>query len=215
MPPIPSLKSLPAALPQKLMKLSAIGHWFIAPHDPKHLSQVIDEEFNRSKKLYDVNQLETESTADTGFHLSFLADPYRSTVRMMPQLILPAHAKIQQMYLRTIVLRRTMYIVLALREYKDANGRWPENLEQIKDKVPAEAMIDPFTGGSFIYKTKGDKFLLYSIGPNKIDEKGKPKPSCRDSSCRTDKSRSDDILILPQKYEQAKEFFDANTPAAK
>ena len=170
----------------------------------------------RAEKLYDTNRPESGNKPDFKSYFKLWAkNPYRGLIFMMAQAVVPAEARVHEIYLRTIAYRRAMHILLVLREYKDTNGRWPDSLDQIKDKVPAEAMIDPFTGGSFIYKAEGDKFLLYSVGENKIDEKGKPRPSCRDGSCRTEKSPSDDILIWPQKFEQAKEFFDANAPAVK
>ena len=214
MPPIPSLKSHSAALPQKPIKLTAIASWFICPHDPQTLSKIYDEEFDRSRKLFDANKLETEQMG-FGFYLKWMTDPYRYIFRMMTQMPLSAQAKIHETHLRTIAYRRTMHILLALRVYKDTNGRWPENIDQIKDNVPAEAMIDPFDGGSFIYKVKGDNFLLYSIGPNKIDEKCVPKPKAASFDAGTIGKVFDDILIWPQKKEQAKEFFDANAPVAQ
>ncbi|MDO8302330.1 MAG: hypothetical protein Q7T18_03720, partial [Sedimentisphaerales bacterium] len=59
---------------------------------------------------------------------------------------------------------------------------------------------------------------------NKIDEKCVPRP--KESFNFSDtakfeaaeskmKNKFDDILIWPQKCEQAKEFFDANMPAVK
>lgn len=206
-----ALKSNPAS-PPKSQKLDAIVSWFIYPDDPKTLSKIYDEEFERSRKLFDANKLETEQMG-FGFYLKWMTNPYRYNFRMMTQMPLSAQAKFQETHLRMVAYRRTTHILLALREYKDANGQWPESLDQIKDKIPVEAMIDPFTCGSFIYKTKGDKFLLYSIGANKIDEKcvRQPKGKTREEM----ESKFDDILIWPQKYEEAKEFFDANTPAVK
>jgi hypothetical protein len=220
--PMPFSKELMESLPQptalhyKLTKLSTIGGWFFYPHNPEYFSKIYDEEFERAEKLYDVNQPESENKPDFKSCLKVLAkNPHRGIIFMTAQIGVHSNIKFHQLYLRTIAYRRTMHILLALREYKNANDLWPDSLDQIKDKVPAEAMTDPFTGGSFIYKTKGDKFLLYSVGANKIDEKGKPKPSCRDGACKIEKSPSDDLLIWPQKKEQAKEFFDANSPAVK
>ena len=48
--------------------------------------------------------------------------------------------------------------------------------------------------------------MLYSIGANKVDEKCVPEP--RNALWKDVKGKLDDILIWPQKYEQAKEFFD-------
>lgn len=215
--PMPFSKELrqslppPTALLRKLTKLSAIGGWFAYPHDPCDLSRMYDEEFEQAKTLYDANRTESENL-DFKFYLQCLKNPQRGLILWLAQIAEPARDRVHEVYLRTIAYRRTMHILLALWEYKDANSRWPESLEQIQDKVPAEAMIDPFTGGSFIYKVKGDKFLLYSVGENKIDESVKHEVY---NPGNPDASRPDDELFWPQKREQAKEFFDANAPVAK
>ncbi|MDO8302229.1 MAG: hypothetical protein Q7T18_03215, partial [Sedimentisphaerales bacterium] len=138
----------PTTLDVKLTKLGAISGWFAYPHNPKDLSKMYDEEFERAEKLYDANRPESENNLD--FKSSFklwAKNPQRGLIFMLAQIAVPSHIKVHQLYLRTIAYRRTMHILLALREYKNANARWPDSLEQIKDKVPAEAMIDPFTGG--------------------------------------------------------------------
>jgi hypothetical protein len=212
--PVPFPKELRQSLPptnalqRKLTKLSAIGGWFAYPHDPRDLSRMYDEEFEQAKTLYDANRTENKDL-DIKFYLQCLKNPQRGTFFMLARIAAPVGARVHEVYLRTIAYRRTMYILLALREYKNANGRWPDSLEQMKDEVPAEAMIDPFTGGAFIYKVKGDKLLLYSVGENKIDEGAKYEVY---NPGNPDTSRLDDILIWPQKHEQAKEFFDANVP---
>jgi hypothetical protein len=222
--PMPFPKELRQSLPptttllRKLTKLIAIGSWFAYPHNPCELSRMYDEEFEQAKTLYDANRTENETKLDFKFYLQCLKNPQRGLILWMAKIAEPAGARVHEIYLRTIAYRRTMHILIALREYKDANGRWPDNLDQIKDKVPAEAMADPFTGGSFIYEAKGDKFLLYSVGANKIDEKCERWPKTDSLDIKTvskELKELDDILIWPQKFEQAKEFFDANAPAAK
>ena len=218
--PMPFPKELRQSLPptttllRKLTKLSAIGGWFAYPHDPCDLSRMYDEEFEQAKTLYDANRTESKDL-DFKFYLQCLKNPKRGTFLMLAQIAVPAGAKVHEVYLRTIAHRRTMHILLALREYKNASSRWPDSLDQIKNKVPAEAMADPFTGGAFSYKVKGDKFLLYSAGENKIDEKCAPRPKTDSLDVQTvskEMKEFDDILIWPQKREQAKEFFDANAP---
>jgi hypothetical protein len=209
----------PTALHYKLTKLGTIGDWFIYPHDPNDYSKIYDEEFDRVEKLYDINRPESENRPDFKSCLKVcVKNPNRGIIFMLAQIDVPTDIRVNQVYLRTIAYRRAMHIMVALRDYKNINSRWPKTLDQIKDKVSAEAMIDPFTGGSFIYKTKGDKFLLYSIGENKIDEKCERRPETAFSDMKTlnkELSEFDDILIWPQKGEQAKEFFDSNTPVAK
>jgi hypothetical protein len=194
------------AMQIRIQKLASIGLWFIAPRDPKVISRIYDEEFQRARLLADANNMETTPPLNTGFYLAWLRDPHQIMARSMVQISFPVHEKVHRSHLPTIAHRRGMAVLLALRDYKDAGGRWPGALDEIKTALPAEALIDPFTQRPFIYKVKDDRFLLYSVGLNKIDEKGKPKPSCRDGSCEIDHSGSDDILIWPPTWKEAQTF---------
>ena len=205
------IKHKPTALDRKLIKLSAIGYWVTQPRDPHTLAALYDKSFDDAMRVADANNIDHGAFNLLSGHTLFLR---QSIIKRLAQLDVNSSLQVHQIYLRTIAYRRTMHLLLALREYKDANARWPDSLDQIRNKVPAEAMIDPITGGSFIYKVKGDKFLLYSVGENKIDEKCTRRP-CGEGGEKTSEKNSDDILIWPQKYEQAKEFFDANIPPTK
>ncbi|MBM4103324.1 MAG: hypothetical protein FJ263_04625 [Planctomycetes bacterium] len=195
-----------SALQIRMQKLASIGLWFIAPRDPKVISSIFDEEFQRALLFADANNLETTLPLNTSFYLAWLRDPHRTTAQLMVQMSFPVHEKIHASRLQIIARRRGTAILFALRNYKDAGGRWPGVLDEIKTALPAEAWIDPFTQLPFIYKVKDCNFLLYSVGRNKIDEKGKPKPSCRDGSCEIDHSGSDDILIWPLTWKDAQTF---------
>lgn len=67
---------------------------------------------------------------------------------------------------------RAARILLALRRYKDQTGAWPATLAEIEGQVPPEALIDPLSKKPFAYRPAGDSFLLYTVGPNRIDEGG-------------------------------------------
>jgi len=82
-----------------------------------------------------------------------------------------AEENFDKIYLGLLWRRRGVRIVAGLRRYHDANGRWPDSLEQIKTLVPEQALIDPFTEQRFVYrKEAGGQFVLYSKGPNRRDE---------------------------------------------
>ena len=76
----------------------------------------------------------------------------------------------RQRYLQTLCGRRGLWLLAALRRYKNEHARWPETLSQIQDLVPAEALVDPTNNGPFVYKLTDDAFKLYSRGRNDIDE---------------------------------------------
>jgi hypothetical protein len=75
-------------------------------------------------------------------------------------------------YLRLLSLRRGVRVLVGLRRHHDANGRWPDHLDEIRSLVPKEALIDPYTGQLFAYKITENEFRLYARGPNGIDENG-------------------------------------------
>jgi hypothetical protein len=82
--------------------------------------------------------------------------------------------RIQESYLRQLADRRGNRILIALRRYKDKNGRWPESLDVIQSSLQAEIFVDPFNNGPFVYKLTSDSFKLYSKGKNNIDENDEP-----------------------------------------
>ncbi len=81
--------------------------------------------------------------------------------------------RMQDRYLRQLADRRSNRIFIALRRYRNRNGRWPQTLDDIQNLVPTEILVDPINGGSFVYKLTEENFTLYSKGKNNIDEGGK------------------------------------------
>ena len=74
--------------------------------------------------------------------------------------------------LRVLSDEHGVRILIALRRYKDANGRWPENLDAVKPLLPEDILIDPINDSSFAYKVVGDNFTLYSKGQDNVDDGG-------------------------------------------
>lgn len=89
--------------------------------------------------------------------------------------------KINELYLRHITTARGIYILIALRRHKNKTGQWPESLEQIKDLVSQDILIDPQNNGPFVYKLTENGLTLYSIGFNNINEGGIDRNGADDS----------------------------------
>lgn len=83
-------------------------------------------------------------------------------------------------YLRSLVNERGIYIMVALRRYKNKNGHWPQTLDRIKPWASEEILTDPHNNGTFVYKLTDDGFILYSKGKNSIDEDGRKKDGADD-----------------------------------
>jgi hypothetical protein len=66
----------------------------------------------------------------------------------------------------------TMY---ALRAYKLDNGHYPKNLKVLLPTYLHKIPIDPFDGiAPLHYQLQGNKYLLWSIGPDGVDNHGTP-----------------------------------------
>ncbi|MGH7972807.1 MAG: hypothetical protein ACREIC_29180, partial [Limisphaerales bacterium] len=63
---------------------------------------------------------------------------------------------------------------LALRSYQSAQGRAPARLDDLVTNYLSTVPQDPFTGRPFIYRSQGTNWLLYSVGPDGIDDGGRP-----------------------------------------
>jgi hypothetical protein len=89
---------------------------------------------------------------------------------------------------------RLLLVELAARAYRNDKGKWPQDLGDLSPRYLDEVPVDPFTGSSFIYRIEGGKLLLYSVGPNRIDDGGVSKPMAAEG----------DLLLPPLEEEKAR-----------
>lgn len=64
-------------------------------------------------------------------------------------------------------------IGFALAAYRAENGKYPEVLDRLTPGYLHELPLDPYTEKRFVYTARDDAFLVYSVGPNLIDEDGR------------------------------------------
>ena len=64
-------------------------------------------------------------------------------------------------------------LVFALEAYRRDKGGYPDELDALREDYIAEIPLDPFSGEAFRYVKEGENYLLYSVGPNGIDEEGR------------------------------------------
>jgi hypothetical protein len=62
---------------------------------------------------------------------------------------------------------------ILLEQYHARTGSYPTSLDAIAPDFGSELPVDPFSGEGYRYLPSGDSFLLYSVGPNLIDDGGK------------------------------------------
>ncbi len=64
-------------------------------------------------------------------------------------------------------------LAFALAEYRARHGSYPAKLADLVPKYVAVVPKDIFSGGALHYKPQADGYLLYSVGPNGIDDGGR------------------------------------------
>lgn len=93
---------------------------------------------------------------------------------LIPNLV-PVPEKAQRLVERGAMQRALSIQALALAAYKADKGKYPQKLDELTPVYLKELPRDFFGGKEFIYKPSGDgaNYLLYSVGPNQIDDGGK------------------------------------------
>jgi len=79
---------------------------------------------------------------------------------------------------------------LALLQYKQTKNAFPATLEALK----LQNINDPFSDGLLSYKTEGQGFVLYSVGPDQKDNDGSPRQ-------KKQKTDWDIVWIFPGKQQ--------------
>ncbi|MSU60116.1 MAG: hypothetical protein EXS35_18425 [Pedosphaera sp.] len=87
---------------------------------------------------------------------------------------LPSLKKARSKHDAITARRRLILTELALRCYQSENGQPPRQLDQLVPKYLERVPQDPFTTQPLVYRPDGAKWLLYSIGPDGVEDGGKP-----------------------------------------
>jgi hypothetical protein len=75
---------------------------------------------------------------------------------------------------RVLAHLRLITIELALRCFVSEQGHPPENLHQLVPQHLQAVPLDPFSGRPMVYHARGNKWLLYSVGEDRVDDSGRP-----------------------------------------
>jgi hypothetical protein len=191
---------------KKIIKASTILSWFFMPATPQDVSRIVDKSYN---KYYTMTKPDYDWQKEAEKPSSMFRLNYSYLVEYTTSILEPAYHSIHDIYLRLDADKRCGQIIIALRRYKNKNGRWPESLEEITSAAPPEIFVDPINNSSFVYKLTEKDFTLYSKGKNNIDEQGR-----YDATHGVDlhnvkrfsvDEREDDRLIWPEKSRKDKE----------
>jgi hypothetical protein len=90
-----------------------------------------------------------------------------------PQIV-PAKLKAQQKDAAICSKLSLLSVELALRCYQAEHGKPPEQLKELSPEFLKEIPLDPFNGKPLVYRPQGTNWVLYSVGPDRVDDGGVP-----------------------------------------
>jgi hypothetical protein len=90
---------------------------------------------------------------------------------ILTRILTPAIFRVKEVHCRMIADVRITRAGLALLQDKQTQDAFPATLEALK----LQNINDPFSDGLLSYRTEGQGFVLYSIGPDQKDNNGSPR----------------------------------------
>jgi hypothetical protein len=162
---------------------------------------------NRTERLREINSLvremskRAEKAKTVGSILNYVTTPSGRGETMgdiLNNLWMPAEiAKVQGAAERLEQGRSNLRLAFALAAHHADQGKYPDKLEELVPKYLSSVPNDLFSEKPLIYRLDGPGYLLYSVGPNGINEEGPGND---------DAPRGDDLAIRmpPRDRRQAK-----------
>lgn len=89
-------------------------------------------------------------------------------------LLLPALVKVSEADTRVNAQMNCASVAMACERYRLKHKKYPEALADLSKDLLAEVLIDPYSGKPVQYKKTDDGCVVYSFGPDRIDNGGQP-----------------------------------------
>ncbi len=141
----------------------------------------------------DLNKLMAEAKDWKSLALSALRNPRKAVSErigyVFVALLLPAISAVANADDRETMRFELTKLALALAEYNVDHGSYPPTLADLTPKYFAKIPQDIFSVDDLHYTQQGDGYLLYSVGPNGVDDGGKTD----DDTPQTE--GSDDLVV--------------------
>ena len=93
--------------------------------------------------------------------------------RILSNMLLPIYGRAASRRDSTTALLGAAEVGLALAAYHAEHGTYPDSLAEL-ETAGWDLPNDPFGGGPLHYRTEGDGFVVWSLGPDMDDDGGRP-----------------------------------------
>jgi hypothetical protein len=115
---------------------------------------------------------------------------------ILTAMFVPAILKGIERNAERIAQQNLIQSALAVERYQIVENRLPNSLAELTPKYLPEVPTDPFDDKDIRYRKEGDGFVIYSIGPDRIDDRGKKQIS---RAARIDHPKGDIVFAVSRK----------------
>ena len=99
--------------------------------------------------------------------------------KVMAAMYLPAISAAQEAEDRSATALRLLQVAAALAIHRENEGSYPAALEDLDPQLQEGLPKDPYSGREFSYERRDDGYVLWSVGPNLLDDGASGQSLCR------------------------------------
>ncbi len=96
----------------------------------------------------------------------------QGTLEKFSRLLLPAISPFIRSYVTSRTRLRTAIVAVAAERFRRKHGRWPESVGQLTPWPLSRVPTDPHTDGPLIWSSSEETLVIYSPGPDLVDDGG-------------------------------------------
>src|SRR5262249_29944856 len=102
-------------------------------------------------------------------------EDYVADIEKAPKIVrlfAAAHKKFDSACQRSEAQMQCMIVALAVERYRLKHGHWPQTLAEVGPEFLKAIPLDPFDGQPLRYRCVADGVIIYSVGPDGVDDGG-------------------------------------------
>jgi hypothetical protein len=123
-----------------------------------------------SAKIRELAALQYPQAADGWKKLQ--AQDANSCMGVVPQVYMPEYGQFTALAAEADARRAVLSTAVAACWYRTARNQCPGKIDDLVPEYLIVAPVDPFDGKGLRFKSDGDKVVIYSIGPDAVDDGG-------------------------------------------
>jgi len=148
------------------------------------------------KYFNEMGNLIEASSKSTPELFEYLADQKKKMSVKSQSQITNAYGFVADSIMTSAIVKSTA-LMLHIEKYRFSNGNVPNSLEDIAGDVDPLVMTDPYMGATMLYKKSETSYIIYSPGPDGIDNDGSVNAQVSQVTGRVEKKPDDIGLKIP------------------